>query len=94
VTRLYNYSRKWKPTVGVGLVALVLSLLSCNYDLIVQQGFNLFCEEIPVTFAILRTVFMAVWPVAPEFAFRNAEFLIHVPQGAASLWPLLEALGG
>jgi hypothetical protein len=85
-----QYSRNYKPIVGVALVTLMLPAYFCKLGGAAAPGCKLLGKTVWVALGLLRSVILlADWQAVSGHLWDDSRFLQHLLQIVASIWSLL-----
>jgi hypothetical protein len=88
MTEQHIYSRKCKPTVGVGIVGFGLATF-CQLGGAATQGCNLLSSTAWAALEVLRSVIvLASWHAMSAYLCEDSGALQHLLRLVASIWPL------
>jgi hypothetical protein len=85
-----QYSRNYKPIVGVAMVTFMLPALFCTLGGATAARCKLFGKTAGVALGLLRSVILlADWHAVSAYLWDDARFWQHLLQIVASIWSLL-----
>jgi hypothetical protein len=90
-----QYSRNYKPIVGVAIVAFMLPTLFCKLAGQAAPGCKLLDKTAWVALGLLRSVILlADWQAVSAHLWDDSRLLQHLLQIIASIWSLLCLVAG
>ena len=85
-----QYSRNYKPLVGVAIVTFTLPTLFCTFGGSAAAGCKLLGKTAWVALGLLRSVILlADWQPVSAYLWDDSRLLQHLLQIMASIWSLL-----
>jgi hypothetical protein len=90
-----QYSRNYKPLVGVAIVTFMLPTLFCKFGGSAAPGCKLLGKTAWVALGLLRSVILlADWQAVSAYLWDDSRLLQHLLQIMASIWSLLCFVAG